>query len=84
MFLIKTIIAFLKDDQYRDLVYTTAFIIGLATLVYHNLEGWAWFDSLCFSVIRLATVGYGDFFSPEYRGGVLYDFLCHRRYRDYS
>ena len=71
MFLIKTIITFLKDDQYRDLVFTTLFIVALGTVMYHRLEGWDWLDSLYFSVITLATVGYGDF-SPQTMGGKLF------------
>ncbi len=30
------------------------------TVVYHLLEDWSWVDSLYFSVVTLATVGYGD------------------------
>jgi voltage-gated potassium channel len=34
--------------------------LGIGTVVYHQLEGWGWIDSLYFSVITLTTVGYGD------------------------
>jgi voltage-gated potassium channel len=33
----------------------------LGTMVYHWLEGWSYLDALYFSVISLATIGYGDF-----------------------
>ena len=33
----------------------------LGTVVYHWLEGWSYLDALYFSVISLATIGYGDF-----------------------
>jgi uncharacterized membrane protein len=59
MFL-KTLISFLKDEDYRDLLYTSALIILLGTFVYHFLEGWGYLDSLYFSVVTLTTIGYGD------------------------
>jgi voltage-gated potassium channel Kch len=34
--------------------------LSVGTIFYHNVEGWRWLDSLYFSVITLATVGYGD------------------------
>ena len=35
-------------------------IILAGTLVYHELEGWSYFDSLYFSTTTIATVGFGD------------------------
>ena len=54
-------ISFLKDKSYRNLLFTTNFFIVLGTIVYHYIEGWSWLDTLYFSVITLATIGYGDF-----------------------
>lgn len=36
----------------------TTVIVG--TVVFHLLEKWSWVDSLYFTIITLATVGYGD------------------------
>jgi voltage-gated potassium channel Kch len=36
----------------------TALLVG--TIAFHYLEGWSFLDALYFSVITLATVGYGD------------------------
>jgi len=71
MLVIKTLISFLKDDEYRDLLITTAIIITFGGIIYHYLEGWSWIDSIYFSVITLTTVGYGDF-SPQTNGGKLF------------
>jgi voltage-gated potassium channel Kch len=35
--------------------------IFLGSTFYHFKEGWDWLDSIYFSVVTLATVGYGDF-----------------------
>ncbi|HXE10273.1 MAG TPA: potassium channel family protein [Verrucomicrobiae bacterium] len=45
---------------YRLLVLTTLFVLGLGTVVYHFVEHFKWVDAYYFSVITLATVGYGD------------------------
>ncbi len=74
MFFIRTIISFLKDDEYRDLLITTLFILILGTFVYHYLEGWSYIDSLYFSIVTLTTIGYGDF-SPQTDEGKLFTIL---------
>lgn len=61
MLLVNTVVSFLKDENYRDLLFTTVIVLGAGTLVYHYLEEWSWIDSLYFSVITLTTIGYGDF-----------------------
>lgn len=35
-------------------------VLATGVVVYHHIENWSWVDSLYFSVITLATVGYGD------------------------
>ncbi len=64
MLFLKTIISFLKDKDYRDLLFTTLFIIVIGSTVYHYLEGWNWVDCVYFCIITLTTIGYGDF-SPQ-------------------
>jgi len=71
MFFIKTLLSFLDDEEYRDLLLTTIGIIIFGTFVYHYLEGWNYIDSLYFCVITLTTVGYGDF-SPQTDEGKLF------------
>lgn len=46
---------------YRILLLSVVFILGLGTVVYHLVEKFPWVDAYYFSVVTLATVGYGDF-----------------------
>ncbi len=71
MLFLRTIISFLKDKEYRDLLLTSMFFIGIGSVVYHYLEGWSWIDCMYFCVITLTTIGYGDF-SPQTDGGKIF------------
>jgi voltage-gated potassium channel len=64
MYPFRLFIGFIRDKTYRGLVISTFSILILGTFIYHFIEGWRWLDSIYFSVITLATVGYGDF-SPQ-------------------
>jgi uncharacterized membrane protein YccC len=41
-------------------VSSLASLIGIGTVLYKYLEDWTWIQSFYFSVVTLATVGYGD------------------------
>ena len=71
MFFIKTIISFLQDEEYRDLLITTAIILLIGTLSYHYIEGWSYVDSLDFAMVTLTTIGYGDF-TPQTDTGKIF------------
>ncbi len=71
MLFFRTIISFLKDPEYRDLLFTTIVILSMGSVIYHYLEGWSWIDSFYFSVITLTTIGYGDF-SPQTDAGKVF------------
>ncbi len=71
MIFIKTLIAFFRDPEYRDLILTSLFILIMGMFAYHYLEGWSYVDSFYFSLITLTTVGYGDF-SPQTTAGKLF------------
>ncbi len=60
MIIFKTIVSFLQDEEYREILITTSLVIALGSTAYHYLEGWSWLDSIYFSVITLTTIGYGD------------------------
>lgn len=64
MIFLKTLLSFLRDREYRGLIFASFFVVIVGTVVYHFVEGWTWLDALYFSVITLTTIGYGDF-SPQ-------------------
>jgi voltage-gated potassium channel Kch len=49
-----------KDIEYYILLTLAISVVFAGTVVFHILEKWSWVDSLYFTVITLATVGYGD------------------------
>ncbi|MFT4599402.1 MAG: voltage-gated potassium channel [Bacteroidia bacterium] len=71
MFVFRTILSFLRDKEYRELLVTTFFVILVGSTVYHYLENWSWVDSIYFSVVTLTTVGFGDF-APKTDGGKIF------------
>jgi voltage-gated potassium channel Kch len=71
MYLIITILSFVKYKEYRKLLAGTSVIIAVGTVFYRYIEGWSWIDAAYFSVITLTTIGYGDF-SPTTDLGKLF------------
>ncbi|MFT4876470.1 MAG: voltage-gated potassium channel [Bacteroidia bacterium] len=71
MFVFRTILSFLRDKEYRELLVTTFFVILVGSTVYHYLENWSWVDAIYFSVVTLTTVGFGDF-APKTDGGKIF------------
>lgn len=71
MYLYRTIVEFIRDKEYRELILTTLFVLLAGTVFYHYQEGWKWLDSVYFCVITLSTIGYGDF-SPVTDGGKIF------------
>lgn len=61
----------LGSVQVQILLALTFSQIGIATVFYHWIEQWSWIDAFYFSVITIATVGYGDF-SPKTDVGKLF------------
>jgi hypothetical protein len=58
---ITSLIKGFKDPEFQALLFFVAVILGGGTVFYHYVEKWRFLDSFYFSVITLATVGYGDF-----------------------
>ena len=53
-------IATLMQPEFRPIFGSVLVVLTVGTLVFRRLEGWSLLDSLYFSVVTLATVGYGD------------------------
>lgn len=51
----------IRDQDSRPVLVYALLTLLLGMVAYHFLEGWSYLDSLYFSVISLATIGYGDF-----------------------
>jgi hypothetical protein len=64
----------LEQHIYRILVTLVIILISAGTVVYHFVEKFTWVDAYYFSVITLATVGYGDL-TPHTTFGKLFTTL---------
>ena len=59
-FSVRTIWLLLSDPAFRSLVFGSFVVLFCGTSFYSLTEGWSFVDALYFSVVSLATVGYGD------------------------
>jgi voltage-gated potassium channel len=64
----------LREPHIAILLMMTFSLIGCATVFYHWQEGWRWLDAAYFSVVTIASVGYGDL-TPKTDGGKLFTIL---------
>jgi len=74
LILFRTLISFLRDKEYRDLVLVTLLVLVGGSAFYHYFEGWTWVDSIYFCVVTLTTVGYGDF-APQTDAGKIFTII---------
>jgi voltage-gated potassium channel len=60
-----------REPHIAILLAMTFSLIGCATVFYRWQEGWRWLDAAYFSVVTIASVGYGDL-TPKTDGGKLF------------
>jgi voltage-gated potassium channel len=70
-FLLRSLLDGLTDPAFRGLSVTALVLLITGTIFWNRIEGWSLVDSFYFSVITLATVGFGDF-TPETTFGKLF------------
>jgi uncharacterized membrane protein YjjP (DUF1212 family) len=59
--LIRAVGAVGRDPQTQGLLAGACMLLLSGMLLFHWIEGWRMFDALYFTLVTLATVGYGDF-----------------------
>src|SRR4051794_13998669 len=64
----------MQDAGFRAVLGLVLLQLLLGTIFYSLVEGWRWLDALYFSVITLATVGYGDF-TPKTDAGKIFTMI---------
>jgi voltage-gated potassium channel len=60
-----------SDTEFRHILILVIALIFTGVIFYSSVEGWSIIDSLYFSIVTLATVGYGDL-SPHTTLGKLF------------
>ena len=60
-----------RDPRMHVLIVLGLCVLGTGTVVFHCVEGWSWLDAAYFSMVTLATVGFGDL-HPETVVGKLF------------
>ncbi len=61
----------LKEPEVQGVLTLALTLVAIATLFYWLVEGWPMFDAMYFSVVTIATVGYGDF-TPQTLPGKIF------------
>ena len=59
--LVRELVRLFRDERYRAILMWIAVLLLVGTIFYTKVEGWSPLDSFYFTVVTLATVGYGDF-----------------------
>ncbi|MDT2614105.1 potassium channel family protein [Enterococcus dongliensis] len=60
-----------RQPEQKAVMLAVLVVLMIGTFFYHNIEGMTYLDGLYFSVMTLATVGYGDL-APQTAVGKLF------------
>ncbi len=63
-----------RDPRYRAVLFWLAVLMATGTFFYMQVEGWSLLDSFYFTVVTLATVGYGDL-APTTSAGKIFTII---------
>jgi len=58
--LLKGVALSCADPDFRATLVLALIILFSGSMFYHSVEGWSWIDSIYFSVMTAATIGFGD------------------------
>lgn len=58
------------NDHLRALLSAACAMVLSGTIFYRYSENWEWMDALYFSVVTMATVGYGDHVPTSFAGKI--------------
>ncbi len=58
---VRELVRLFRDERYRAILLWITVLLLVGTIFYTRVEGWSALDSFYFTVVTLATVGYGDF-----------------------
>lgn len=50
-----------QTKQFFPVLITLVGLVLTSTVFFHFVEGWSWLNSYYFTIVTVATVGYGDF-----------------------
>ncbi|MFC6267309.1 potassium channel family protein [Frigoriflavimonas asaccharolytica] len=66
------LLSFIKDKNYRYLIYTTFIVLILGSVCFKYFEDWEWIDAISYSVSVMVTTGNADV-SPQTMHGKIFN-----------
>ncbi len=64
------LISFIKDKNYRTLIYTTFFVLLLGSVCFKYFENWEWIDAISYAVSVMVTTGNAEVYPQTMHGKI--------------